>query len=197
MNKQKIILFSFLIGLSLIISSAIYIITSNIKEERKKIIQNEKNNTDRIKKDAKEQNTRIDNINLKLGEIKNDIVSFMTTYEDMYLNHKNYISKMEEVEKLLSESYEKTLFLNDKCKTRFSDLEANTLCLNYYINLEELTNIYVSLHKITSNKINEYNEWLKEYTGDKKMESIDFFETKYKEYVDLNKDKVFLGIIED
>lgn len=197
MKKAYIILFGIIIGISLIVSSIIYVGVEKYKDKRQETIKKEKEITDKIIANYYEQEKRIEVINEKLGYIKDNLDQFTQTYVDMYKVHKDFFVKLEEIEKLIADSYDKTKYLDEKCKTVYSNLDANAKCQDYYIYLENITNGYIYLYKYISTKVKEYNEWFSTYKGEYKVNKITIYETKYKSYVDLNNDKTLLGVVEE
>ncbi len=197
MKKAYIILFGIIIGISLIVSSIIYVGVEKYKDKRQETIKKEKEITDKIIANYYEQEKRIEVINEKLGYIKDNLDQFTQTYVDMYKVHKDFFVKLEEIEKLIADSYDKTKYLDEKCKKVYSNLDANAKCQDYYIYLENITNGYIYLYKYISTKVKEYNEWFSTYKGEYKVNKITIYETKYKSYVDLNNDKTLLGVVEE
>ena len=191
------ILTLFVIGIGLVISSIVLLITNNYKESKRKVIEDEKKITNKIRADLLVHNSNFETINNKLVEIKEKLETFTSTYEEMFNLQKDFFGNIEEVENLLNDSYEQSKYISEKCKTRYSSEEVNGLCTNFYFTLEELTNNYVYLNKFISKKVEEYNIWFADYKGDAKLEKINLYETKHIEYVDLNDDKTFLGMFEE
>lgn len=197
MKKQYILLFVGLLSVSLILTAVIYSLSNKYRENRTIKREEEKKLAERIKKEVDIQNKRNEEINERFSDIKKDTEQFISSYEDMYKQHKTFFESLKSLEMSIADSYEKTTFLSDKCKVTYSNQSANLLCRHYYSKLEEITNTYVYVYNSISKKINEYNKWLETYKGVEKFTKIKLFDTKYNKYVDLNNDKTQLGAIEE
>ena len=198
MKQQYLRLFSFLIGITFIVSGVIFTVVNNYKEEKNKKIQEERIIADEIENVYTTFFDKEKELSEYRDTLLNDIKEFTVFYTEMPGGYDGIIPKVEEYEKKLIEIDDASSYLASACKERYSVLEANDKCDAYYINLEKSINIFVGDIEYFNSKISDYNKWtetenesvIKTKTYDKLDE---FKATKYTEYVDLNGDETYLG----
>ena len=201
-KEQYIKFFSFLIGITLIISGVIYTFTKTYKDEKKEKVLEESAIADEIGDVYKtffDKEEEISKYSEDLNEEMLEYVSFYTTMPDGY---KEIYKKVEDYETYVKEVEDISSYLKDKCRERYSSVDANEKCNAYYINLEKTINIHIGIVKYFNTKIDEYNVWTEkenESVGSTvKYDKLEKYTSKfYTEYVDLNEDGTFLGMNND
>ena len=199
MKREYIKLFSIMIGISLLISSGIYVIANNFKNEKQKAIDEEKVIIDEIGDLYKQFNEKEVDFNTKREEYIKTVDNGSTYFASMPANYNKMIAKAKEYEELLVELDDFDTFLYASCKNHtYSKNSTNKNCLTYLKNMEKTINTFIDDIKYLNHKIDAYNEWIitenksvivyKKYTALKNFES-----EKYTDYVDLDEDQVKMG----
>lgn len=202
MKEQYIKLFSFLLGLTFIISAVIFTFTNTYKNEKKKMIKEDKEIADEIGdvyktfySTEKELSEFRDNYYKKLEK-------FTVFYSDMPSQYKSMIDDLNKYMEYVTTSEDISSYLKAKCTKKYSASSANEKCNAYYINLEKTINSFIEDVKFFNSKIDEYNEWIveenKSVIATVKYKPLEQFKNeKYTDYVDLNKDGTYLGMNSD
>ncbi len=198
MKRQYIRLFSFLIGLSFLISGVLFSLVNNYKIEKREKIKEEGIIADEIIDVYETFYSKEKDLNIFREELLDDIKEFSEYFANMPNGYKLIVPKLEEYEEKVTEIVDASYYLKQKCVKRYSVLVANDKCDAYYINLEKTINIFIGDMEIINSKINDYNDWIVEENKSdfvlekyKELKTINM--TKYNEYVDLNKDGTYLG----
>ena len=199
MKRQYIRLFSFLIGLTFLISGVLFSFVNNYKQEKKRIIAEEGVIADEIGNVYETFYNKEKELNDFRDEFLEEIKTFSEFFSAMPDNYESIISKIDEYENMISEIEDASYFLKQKCSKRYSVLIANDKCDAYYINLEKTINIFIGDLDFFNSKIDDYNEWIVEENESilvtNKYKELKRYEAKkYKESVDLNNDKTYLGM---
>lgn len=199
MKRQYIRLFSFLIGLTFIISGLLFTIVNDYKKEKQKIIQEEIVIADEIEDVYEVFYNKEKDLSLYRDDLIKDIMDFSAFFSEMPKEYKKIIPEIEEYETMISEVEDISSYLQSKCNKRYSVLKANDKCDAYFINLEKTINIFVGDISFFNSKIDDYNEWIKEenesvLVTEKYKELAKYDVKKYKDNVDLNKDGTYLGM---
>jgi len=204
MKREYIKLFSFMIGISLVIASLVFVFTQNVKAEKQKEIDDENAIMDEIgevytvfTKKAEEfadaHDEFIENIDKK------------TEYFDMVPDHYNeLVENAKKYEQSLVEIDDMDTYLYDRCTGNkfYSRPDTNNNCLTYVRNMEKLTNIFIEDIKYFNHRITSFNDWTVENNASviatKKYDTLGEYKSeKYNEYVDLDKDGTYLGVAAD
>lgn len=198
MKQQYIKLFSFLLGLSFIVSGVIFTYVKAYKDDKKEQMLNESKITDEIGDVYKTFYTKEKELRSFRNKLVKEMSNYFTYYTEMPSGYKAIIAKVKEYETKIKEAEDISSYLSEKCKSRYSVKAANENCYSYYRFLEESINVFVGDIEFFNSKIDEYNKWIKvenksliatvQYKALKKYVS-----EKYTEYVDLNKDGTELG----
>ena len=203
MKKAYLILFSIMIGISLIIASVIFVITSNFKDAKSKEIEDERVIMDEIGDVYKTFSDKI----VEFSETHNSYIKSIddntTFYADYPVNYEKLKKLTAEYETALTEIEDMDTFLEEKCKDQFySEKEVNNNCLSFKRNKEKTINTFIEDIKYVNHKIELYNEWtvtenqsIIATTKYNKLEDIT--SSKYTDYVDLDGDGIFLGVNAD
>ncbi len=199
MKKEYIKLFSIMIGISLLISSGIYVIANNFKNERQKAIDEEKVIIDEVGDLYKQFNKKAKDFNAKREEYIKVVEDGSTYFASMPKKYSNMTEKAKEYESLLVELDDFDTFLYASCKDHtYSSNATNKNCLTYLKNMEKTINTFIEDIRYLNHKIDEYNEWIKTENKSvivyKKYKALkNFASEKFTEYVDLDGDQVKLG----
>ncbi len=199
MKRQYIRLFSFLIGITFIVSGLLFTLVNNYKKEKKKIIEEEIVIADEIGDVYETFYNKEKDLSLFRDELLNDIKEFSEYFAGMPEGYETIIPKMEEYETKITEIEDGSHYLKQKCNKRYSVLTANDKCDAYFINLEKTINIFIGDLKYFNSKIDAYNEWIVEENKSvlvtNKYKPLDnYIAKKYTKYVDLNEDETYLGM---
>ena len=198
MKRQYLRLFSFLIGITFIISGILFTLVNNYKESRKKVQEEEKVIADEIGDVYKTFYEKEVDLSTYRDSLLNDIKEFSVFFTEMPDGYGAIIPKVEKYETMITEIEDISVFLSDKCKRRYSQLEANDKCDAYYKNLEKTINIFIEDILVFNAKINDYNEWTetenKSLIATRTYDKLGEYKVKkYTDYVDLNDDGTYLG----
>ena len=198
MKRQYIRLFSFLIGITFILSGILFYFVNNYKVWKKAKIEAEIELSEEIDKVYENFYDKEKALSSHRDNLYDSIKEFSVYYTQIPDGYDEVFAKVEKYETLLKEIDDESSFLKEKCTKRYSVLEANDKCDAYYINLEKSINIFLGDVEFFNSKIKEYNEWTEvendSILSTKKYEKLDEYENKtYKESVDLNNDGTYLG----
>lgn len=198
MKRQYVRLFSFLIGITFIVSGIVFTLVNNFKQDRQKKIDEEKLIADEIGNVYQTFYDKEKGLSTFRDGVINDFKEFAIFFTTMPDKYDTMATKIDQYETSISEIEDISSYLKDKCTTRYSILEANDKCDAYYINLEKSINIFVADMELFNAKIDDYNKWTEEENNSviatKKYDSLNKFAAKkYTEYVDLNNDGTYLG----
>lgn len=198
MKRQYVRLFSFLIGITFIISGVVFTLVNNYKQDRKKKIDEEKLIADEIGNVYQTFYDKEKALSVYRDEVINNFKDFSIFFTTMPEKYDGMAAKIEKYEISITEIEDISSYLKDKCTIRYSVLEANDKCEAYYINLEKSINIFVADMELFNSKINDYNTWTdgenNSVIATKKYDKLNnFVAKKYTEYVDLNDDGTYLG----
>ena len=198
MKQQYLRLFSFLIGLTFIVSGILFTFVNDYKKYKKDQLDKEIKIAEEIDSVYDKFYDKEKELNTLRDELVEEITEFSLYFQQMPKNYDNIISKIDEYEKMIIDIDDTSSYLKDACKKRYSVSDANDLCNAYYINLEKSINLFIGDIQFFNSKIDEYNEWIitenESVITFVKYEKLDEYEIKkYKEYVDLNEDKTYLG----
>lgn len=198
MKRQYLRLFSFLIGITFIISGVLFTLVNNYKQDKKKKIDEEKLIADEIGNVYQTFYDKEKSLSTFRDEVINEFKNFSVFFTTMPDKYSDIASKIENYEKNITEIEDISSYLKDKCTQRYSVLEANDKCDAYYINLEKSINIFIADMELFNSKIKEYNKWTETENSSaiatKKYDKLEEFKVKkYTEYVDLNDDGTYLG----
>lgn len=198
MKQQYLRLFSFLIGLTFIVSGVLYTFVNDYKKEKKKQLNEEIKIAEEIDKVYDTFYDKEKELNNLRDELVEEMTTFAQYFQQMPDNYENIGSKLDEYENMIIDIDESSSYLKEACKKRYSVSDANDLCDAYYINLEKSINLFVGEIDYLNSKIEEYNEWIKDendsvitYVKYKELDKYDV--KKYDKYVDLNEDDTYLG----
>ena len=198
MKKQQYIqLFSFMFGITFIVSSIVFTLGNAYKEERKNRINEETIIADEIGNVYEtfySKETELNNFRADLTEKISDSAAY---YANMPVNYDDIFTGFDSYEVQVGEIEDISVYLKEKCKKTYSILEANNKCNAYYINLEKTINLFVGEVDYFNAKIDEYNKWIVEENENpltiNKYEELDkYVSKKYDAYVDLNNDGTYL-----
>ncbi len=203
MKQQYIKLFSFLLGLSFIISGVLFtVVSATIKEDKKKAIEEDNEIADEIGNVYEtffEKESALSNYR---NTFNKDISSYVVFYTDMPSGYKKIMEEVSKYETYVKEVNDISYYLSEKCSRNYSVLEANEKCTAYYINMEKTINLFIGDIKFFNSKIDEFNEWAEKennsLVASKKYEKLEKYVLKdFTSYVDLNGDGTFLGMNAD
>ena len=202
MRQQYVKLFSFLLGLTFILSGTVYTFVNTYKEKKENVKKEEIEIADEIGNVYKTLYDKGNDLSTFRKKFVNDLSEYVSYYQDMPDGYKKIVNGFEKYEEYLNEMEDMSSYLKSKCAKNYSVTEANEKCYFYYKLLEKTINMYVEDLKIFNNKIDEYNEWIKEENEseikEKTYEKLSKHNSKnYTDYVDLNKDGTYLGMNSD
>lgn len=199
MKRQYIRLFSFMIGVTFILSGILFYFVNNYKVWKKNKIEAEIEIADEIDDVYETFYDKEKALSSHRDDLYTAVKDFSAYYTDMPKGYKGVVEKIEEYEELLKEIEDGSSYLKEKCTKRYSVLEANDKCDAYYINLEKSINIFIGDVEFFNSKIKDFNEWIETENSSvlstEKYSKLDKYESKnYKDSVDLNEDGTYLGM---
>jgi hypothetical protein len=196
-------LFSFILGFTFILSSIIFVFTSQYKDEKQEIIDAETKIVDEIFDiyELFKNKTEI------FGETRDNLIEKISEYTAYYTNmagseYETIIEELTQYEKLVAELEDNAVYLKEHCiSTTYSSSDANSKCNSYIINYEKTVNAFIGDITFFNSKIDEYNTWAKEENNElneEKYQNLNKFESeKYNQYIDINGDGTYLGQASD
>jgi len=198
MRKQTILLLAGLLGISMLVSAGVLIITKNYKDNRQSKRDAEKELHGTINIEYKNFKTDVEKMADKSIESINKITEITSLYITIESEYKSIVAAIEEYEtelRVVEDNYKK---LNTLCLgAEYRIYEVNNKCRAYEINLEQIINTFVRNLKAINDKIAEYNDWAKEEEN-KDHKQLEIIAAKnYKDYIDINKDGEYKSQIGD
>ena len=202
MKREYLKLFSFMIGISLILASIIFFITSNAKAEKLKQIEAEKAIIDEIGDIYKQFTAKAEEFADKHEEFIKAIDEDTAFFSVVPDNYGKMTESAKEYEKFLVEIDDMDTYLEKHCGKTYSDKATNTNCIIYVRNKEKAINTFVEDIKYLNHRLEKYNEWTDENNASviaqKHYDKIEEYKAeKYTDYVDIDKDGVLLGANSD
>lgn len=203
MKQQYIKLFSFLLGLSFIISGVLFtVVSATIKEDKKKAIEEDNKIADEIGNVYETFFEKEKALSSYRSTLNKDISNYVIFYTDMPSGYKKIIDSIEKYDTYVKEVNDVSYYLSENCSENYSVLEANEKCSAYYINMEKTINLFVGDIAFFNSKIDEFNEWVDKENNSliasEKYKKLDKYVSKnFTSYVDLNGDGTFLGMNAD
>ena len=198
MKREYVKLFSFMIGISLVIASIIFVISSNIKAAKQKEIDEEDKVMDEIGDIYVKFNIMAEDFASKhdsfIKTVDNDTAYFAIVAD----NYNKLIAAAKEYETALTEINDMDTYLFKNCRKKFySNADINQDCLAYVRNKEKLTNTYIDDITYLNHRIEAFNDWTvtnnASVIATRHYDKLKLFESKYTEYVDLDEDGLKLG----
>ena len=198
MKRQYLRLFSFLIGITFIVSGILFTFVNKYKIARNQERADEKVIADEIGNVYKTFYDKEVKLTTFRDELLKEMKESLEFFTDIPEGYDSIMPKVEEYETLIIEVQDLSVYLSEKCEKRYSVLEANDQCDAYYKNLEKTINIFIEDTNILNAKIKAYNEWTEtennSLTSTETYEKLDEYKIKkYTDYVDLNDDGTYLG----
>lgn len=202
MKEQYLKLFSFLFGITFIVSGVIFTYCNTFKVEKDKKIEEDKAISDEIGDVYKTFFDKEQELTKYRDEYEEKMSSFVTFYSEMPSQYKDMIEMVKKYEEYVKESEDISYYLKDKCTKKYSSSDANEKCNAYYINLEKTINSFIEDVRFFNSKIDEYNKWAVDENDSViatvKYEPLENYTMeKYKDFVDLNEDGTYLGMNSD
>ena len=199
MKREYAKLFSFLIGITFILSGIIFTLTRVYKDNKFQNAQEESIIADEIKDIYEAFKIKVEEFSTKRDLINSDISEYVSYYTGIEENHDDMIEELKKYENLVAEVEDSAVYLKSHClNENYSDQDANNKCNAYIINYEKTVNSFVSDIEFFNSKIDEYNNWIieenEELDEKEKYKEVDRYKaSKYKEYIDINNDGFYLG----
>ena len=199
MKREYAKLFSFLIGITFILSGIIFTLTRVYKDNKFQNAQEESIIADEIKDIYEAFKIKVEEFSTKRDLINSDISEYVSYYTGIEENHDDMNKKLKKYENLVAEVEDSAVYLKSHClNENYSDQDANNKCNAYIINYEKTVNSFVSDIEFFNSKIDEYNNWIidenEELDDEEKYKEVDRYKaSKYKEYIDINNDGFYLG----
>ena len=199
MKKEYIKLFSFMIGVALLLSAVVYAISNSYKGSKQKAIENEK-------KILEEIGSAYASFSIKLEEFSNlrdktiaDIEEYSSYYTGMDTKYDEIIVEVKEYDKAAEELKKSIGTLSKRCvNISYSDSVVNQKCINFIMNYEKSINTFVGDMSFFNSKVDTFNKWVDTENESKTKERVykkvdNYTATSFKDYIDVNKDGTYLG----
>lgn len=203
MKQQYIKLFSFLLGLSFIISGVLFtVVSATVKEDKKKAIEEDSKIADEIGNVYDTFFEKEKALSSYRNSLNKDISNYVVFYTDMPDGYQKIIDEITKYDTYVKEVNDVSSYLSEKCSKNYSVLEANEKCSAYYINMEKTINSFIGDIEFFNSKIDEFNKWAEKENNSllasTKYKKLDKYISKdFTSYVDLNGDGTFLGMNAD
>ena len=205
MKKDTMKLFGFMILITVVVATIVLFIVNGIEENNKKKIAEDKAFMDKIDKAYANFEITLEEFGTDHDEYITEITDKTSINTSIPANYKSLQEVVKNYEKRVDEIDSDYKFLYDNCYEKFTSYNrksTNTKCLKYLRYLEQTINSFIEDVKYINTRIDEYNKWTESYNGStlalttyKKLDHIT--PSKYKDYVDLDKDAIYLGQLED
>ena len=194
MQKQVIILLAILLGISLLISGGITIVTNNYSDKIKKEREEETKIHNAINEEHNKFKKEAGTLSKTSVEVIDKISKVTEFYDSIESNYKLIGDTINEYEQLIKKFEEGYKALNGLCigKTYYK-YEVDNKCRAYEQNMEQITNNYIKNVEAINAKIEEYNKWAKEEENKEHKQLEKIVSKLYTEYVDINSDGKFEG----
>ena len=202
MKKDYIKLFSFMVGVALIITSVVYAVTNNYKGKKQKIVDEEKKLIDQVN----EEYNSFEIIEEEFTELRdktlNEISDYSSFYTGMDTKYESVIASVKTYDEEIKKLADSTKVLSKICVDKsYSDQTTNQKCINFIYNYEKSVNTFIGDIAFFNKKINDYNTWTEtENESPVKKRTYSKVEnytaTSFTDYIDVNKDGVYLGKVE-
>ena len=164
-------------------------VVSGVKKEKEAM----KKAMDTIVSDYDTFKKEIEKFSTERESIYNEVMN-TPYYSDVFKNYTSNVEKLKTYEELVSEIDSSSKGLKENClNRRYNDQDVTNKCNAFVINYEQSMNYFVNDIERFNKRIDEYNEWSTTSNTDKKYTKLEKYESKYKDYVDINNDKVFSG----
>lgn len=199
MKREYTKLFSFILGITFILSGIIFTLSNIYKENKQQKIDDERIIIDEIIDVYETFRQKTEAFSQKRDLINSDISEYTSYYTGMQEKYESMLEELKEYETLVKEVEDAATYLKSNClKESYSNADANNKCNAYIINYERTVNSFVGDVNFFNSKIDEYNEWTikenEELTENEKYKSLEKFTSSYyKEYIDINNDGTYLG----
>lgn len=129
-------------------------------------------------------------------QIKSSNIFSMKYYDDVKNTYNLNIDSLNNIGQLLKETETTSKDLLYECDMKeYNDYEIDYKCSTIAYNYESVVNAYVSLTEKYNLKINEYNKWTENQNDLNQNKLNEYKSDYYKEYVDINMDGEYSGII--
>lgn len=202
MKREYAKLFSFLLGITFILSGIVFILSTEYKEQKQDKINEENKIIDEIFDIYEVFKKKTEDFSNKRDEVNAEIADYISYYTGMLEKYDNILITLENYEKLVTEVEDTAVYLKNHCiKTSYSSIDANNKCNLYIMNYEKVVNTFIGDIEFFNSKINEYNEWATKENNElqtEKYKSLEKFVPKtYKDYIDINNDGTYLGRASD
>jgi len=190
MKSDKVKLIISIILPALVITIIVFFITNIYKSNVNKVIEEERKTITEIGSKYETFDNESTGVVKYEEEYTAYINNYIGTYESIVKDYDTAKSKSKSLEAQINDLDKNSEYLKSNCANLYSNKKANEKCNNYSITLEKVINVYVSQLSVINGKIDEYNkaENISKETNLEKLSS-DF----YNDYVDLNKDGIYLG----
>lgn len=186
--KNKMVIVLVILGVLLVASGGALSIVNGFKGEQENL--------------AKTMNIIVDDYEVfrkkveKFSTFREGVYSeVMSTqyYADVFNKYTANVAKLREYEVVVADVDAAGKNLKSNCIGKnFNDKSVVNKCNAFVINYEQTINYFVSDIARFNSRIKEYNEWIKtDTTG--KYKAVNEYDSKYKDYVDINNDKIFSG----
>ena len=197
MKKQLIIVLLVLLGITLVVSGVITLIVSDYKENRDAIIAEKQKVYALIRENYDRFHEKTQELEERNLDLYNATMEFITFFADMPTGYASVIKSFEDYEQFIVDIDTLSDYLKNKCvNSNYEDNATMVKCKTFALNYENSINTYVQSVEILNNKISDYNVWIKDQVYVEYKE-LKLFESKFSEYVDLNKDGVFTGKVDE
>ena len=199
MKKEYIKLFSFMIGVALLLSAVVYAISNSYKGSKQKAIENEKSILEEIGKAYDSFSIKLEGFSSLREKTITDVEDYSSYYTGMDTKYDEIIEEVKEYDKAAGQLKNSVGTLSKRCvNISYSDSVVNQKCVNYLMNYEKSINTFVGDIEFFNAKVDTFNKWVdtenKSSSKEREYKKIEHYTaTSFKDYIDVNKDGSYLG----
>jgi len=119
----------------------------------------------------------------------------ITYLTELPKNYETLISEYNKYENTVKEIDESSKDLKENCyKQEYSETEITNKVSAFTINYEQAVNYYIQDVEKFNEKIRSYNDWVQNTQVTNTYQTLEEFNSTYKEYVDINGDGIYNGV---
>ena len=199
MKKEYIKLFSFMIGVALLLSALVYGISNSYKGSKQKAINSEKKTLEEIGSAYDIFSAKLEQFTSLRDKTITDIEDYSSYYTGMDTKYEDILKEVKEYDKVAGELKNSIGDLSKKCINKsYSDLVVNQKCINFILNYERSINTFVGDIYFFNSRIDTFNEWVdtenKNKTKEREYKKVEkYTANSFKDYIDVNNDGTYLG----
>lgn len=186
--KNKLVIILLILGALLLISGGVLMIVAGYKEDKAAVTKT----MNIIVDDYETFRKKVESFSGLRESIYNEVMNTQY-YTEVYTNYAINIQKLQQYENAVVEVENSTKNLKNNCiDKKYNDQTVVNKCNAFVINYEQSINYFINDINRFNDRIKGYNAWVTTQT-DTTYKELTEYSAKYKEYIDINNDKIFSG----